>query len=425
MNYKLCEYLLPWYNKNKDLLLYNTLYGNVVLIKKKTIPQFVKIREKVLTAPSTLVNDKNISLLVKAHVLVEDDNAIRQKLNLVYKDVFENDSVLNFTILPTEKCNFRCVYCYEDFKIGKMGKNIVEHTELLMAKILTGYKSLAISWFGGEPLLAMDVIESISTKALTLCRELKIPFWSRITTNGYLLNDFVVRQLIKWHVLLYQVTIDGNPTTHNRQRPLLNGENTYETILENLLKIRNNIKSQMIKIIIRVNVSEEVQASDINRIFNLFKDDKRFVINPQPIFETENYKPSRDSRTTYFDKLSTCGVDVESSFSPEDTICYAAKQNSLMIRANGSIGKCTVNLDDSNNYFGNVLSVNMADIRTQDFIYSNSLNYKVECQKCPVYPLCFGKQCPARKHQSCGEILKKYSILVRSLEKEACVINFE
>jgi uncharacterized protein len=23
------------------------------------------------------------------------------------------------TILPTEKCNFRCTYCYEDFELGK------------------------------------------------------------------------------------------------------------------------------------------------------------------------------------------------------------------------------------------------------------------------------------------------------------------
>jgi uncharacterized protein len=35
-------------------------------------------------------------------------------------------------------------------------------------------------------------------------------------------------------------------------------------------------------------------------------------------------------------------------------ICYAAKPNSLMIRANGGIGKCTVALDDPRNDIGHL-----------------------------------------------------------------------
>ena len=27
---------------------------------------------------------------------------------------------LNLFLLPTERCNFRCTYCYEDFNIGRM-----------------------------------------------------------------------------------------------------------------------------------------------------------------------------------------------------------------------------------------------------------------------------------------------------------------
>jgi uncharacterized protein len=35
-------------------------------------------------------------------------------------------------------------------------------------------------------------------------------------------------------------------------------------------------------------------------------------------------------------------------------ICYAAKPNSIMIRANGSLGKCTVALNDPRNALGHI-----------------------------------------------------------------------
>jgi len=32
---------------------------------------------------------------------------------------------LQLILLPTEQCNFRCTYCYEDFAIGRMSDAVV------------------------------------------------------------------------------------------------------------------------------------------------------------------------------------------------------------------------------------------------------------------------------------------------------------
>ena len=40
--------------------------------------------------------------------------------------------LLELIILPTEKCNFRCTYCYEDFELGKMPEAVQRGIENLI-----------------------------------------------------------------------------------------------------------------------------------------------------------------------------------------------------------------------------------------------------------------------------------------------------
>lgn len=98
------------------------------------------------------------------------------------------DKLLHLIILPTEQCNFRCKYCYEDFKIGNMSKEKQDAIILFLRKNIKNYTAISLDWFGGEPLLAMDAIEYISKHALEICRIAKKPLISSMTTNGYFLD---------------------------------------------------------------------------------------------------------------------------------------------------------------------------------------------------------------------------------------------
>lgn len=79
-----------------------------------------------------------------------------------------NPAALHLILFPTEKCNFRCTYCYEDFEIGKMSPEIVQAIKTLLSHRASSLSRLEISWFGGEPLLARDVIESITLHILSI-----------------------------------------------------------------------------------------------------------------------------------------------------------------------------------------------------------------------------------------------------------------
>ena len=60
---------------------------------------------------------------------------------------------LQLILLPTEQCNFRCTYCYEDFAIGRMTPEVVSGVKNLIDRRADGLSHLQLSWFGGEPTL--------------------------------------------------------------------------------------------------------------------------------------------------------------------------------------------------------------------------------------------------------------------------------
>ena len=76
-----------------------------------------------------------------------DENEVKEKVSEI-KAYF--DRVLVLTIMPTEACNFRCVYCYEDHENITMKTDIVVGIERFLEKNYAKYNHISISWFGGE-----------------------------------------------------------------------------------------------------------------------------------------------------------------------------------------------------------------------------------------------------------------------------------
>src|SRR5882672_11088607 len=121
---------------------------------------------------------------------------------------------LNLILFSTEKCNFRCFYCYEDFKLGKMPSSIQEGIIQLLNRRAPTLRNLELSWFGGEPLLAVDVIENLCTSALSLAASNGFLYRSNITTNGFHLTHELAERLSGLGVNFYQITLDGDESVH-------------------------------------------------------------------------------------------------------------------------------------------------------------------------------------------------------------------
>ncbi|MDP5275258.1 radical SAM protein [Chengkuizengella axinellae] len=288
-----------------------------------------------------------------------------------------SDRSQEFIIFPTEKCNFRCTYCYEDYTLGRMSKDTISGVKALFKRRASDLDNLYISWFGGEPLIADDIVLDISAYASQLIQMYPgLKYRSSMTTNGYYLTPPTFSKLTAVGVLDYQISLDGSKETHDRTRILSGGKETFDIIWENLLSIRDS--SEPVTITLRVHFDSET----ITQIDQLIEDIKREFIHDirfSVLFKTiDRLGGPNDDKIKVFSfeekkialktlKHKLYGKDFVETEEPY--VCYASRPNSLTIRADGSIGKCTVALNDSRNNIGKLNPNGTLELNEQKIAY--------------------------------------------------------
>lgn len=276
---------------------------------------------------------------------------------------------LELTVMPTEACNFRCTYCYEDFALGRMPPEVVRGVKNLISARAPELDTLHIAWFGGEPTLALDVVRDVQSHVQAVAAEHPgLRARANMTTNAWKLARDVFDELVGLGVNEYQISFDGPPEMHDRKRKRLDGKGTFARIWRNVLAMRDSALD--FHVILRIHVDHENLASlfgFVDQIRAELGHDARFSIFLKqigryggandanlPVLSTEE-----DSRL-YQRLLTHTYGSVEQEHvrgaggtgSPK--LCYAAKGNSHVVRSDGRLCKCTVALDNPANVVGRI-----------------------------------------------------------------------
>jgi uncharacterized protein len=336
-----------------------------------------------------------------------------QRLRMQYGTYQYRNDVLELILLPSEECNFRCVYCYESFPRGTMEKWVRQAVINLARQRMPLVRAFKISWFGGEPLLGFEAIQEIAPACLELANQNGVRFASSITTNAYLLTPEIFRKLLDWKVSVYQITLDGAPEEHNKKRVLKGTAGpSFSTIYSNLKGMKDFADEFLVHI--RINFDRE-NLSRLDDLMVMLKED--FAGDPR--FDLNFYPISRWGGTND-DNLEVCGLSgseekrkLESraidyglrpmsklpAITPSSgsNVCYAARPYNLLIGADGKIMKCTIVLDTADyNIVGHLQPDGRVDIDLDKFARWVSPYYEDdrECRKCFYVPVCQGCSCP-------------------------------
>ncbi len=272
---------------------------------------------------------------------------------------------LELIILPTEKCNLNCVYCYEDFNINMMSHKHVEAIKKLINTRLYDLNVLTIQWFGGEPLLGYPIITEIMAHIQKLRGKNDTPILNGlITTNAYLLTLNKLSKLVSLGVTDYQITLDGDKEEHDKLR-IRRGDNggTFDVIWKNILVAHQSNIPFLATLRLHVNNFNKISVESLlRRASEELCNDKRFQFHIRPLSrlggKNDNVLPITDDLNLiselkqFSTSLGLINQNADAYSGISEAMCYAAKPSSYIIRADGHIGKCTIALYNDINAVG-------------------------------------------------------------------------
>jgi uncharacterized protein len=409
MGWKQSKFNVETTYKGDYWAIHNLLTHKGVLVR----PSNKKLVGLILADPNDHVGDNFFNKLVEKGLVIDEYideiELIEELKNKVIKD---KKNTLTLTIIPTYQCNFKCIYCWERTKDKKNSMNLEAQNRLLkfIELNINKFTSLELDWFGGEPLLAFEVMKNLLTQIDTVCKKNKIPYSSSLTTNGYCLSLEVFKFLLRHHTHFFQVTVDGPRKIHNTNRPLKGGSGTFDKIVDNLLDIKKNITEQFFQLIIRLNVTNETylyHEEFLNFIKENFGDDKRFRLYIQKVechndvkFDLMKEKYLQDECIT--EKL--CDACIEKNMhtstlkmlKPGDLMCKTKFEDSLFVNSDGSIYKCDMDMNREHvSSIGEINEEGILEINTPNFnFWQNNIAKPSYCYECKLLPLCFGLKCP-------------------------------
>jgi uncharacterized protein len=247
-----------------------------------------------------------------------------------------------------------------------MSSATIQSVKRLIDRRLPGLASLSVSWFGGEPLLARAIVEDISEHIIKVAADHQdLHFEADMTTNGYLLDTPVVERLSGLGIHLFQISLDGPEPLHDRTRVQASGGGSFQQIWRNLVAIRDG--TAPVNVLLRVHLTPDnlpFMPEFLVRLRETFLGDKRFQVLLKPVEPLGGPNDGmmriipQEARPRILAELEAIVVEQQAVpdrlFSAPE-VCYASRPNSLVIRANGIVSKCTVALSDPANAIGRLL----------------------------------------------------------------------
>lgn len=384
-------------------IAYNFFSGALV---EFTTRSYLLLFKKVLNTPN--ITDTNLVSLrnemIEMGFLIPSDIDELETIKLRHQQAQSDNTVLELTIVPEMGCNFSCYYCYQRDKHGRMSAKVqTAISSFVKEKLFSGVRALHVVWYGGEPLLGLDLIEKLSQDFIRYVEIVNASYVASMVTNGYLLTEKVCQKLAALKMSFVQITLDGTKLIHDKRRVLKNGDGTFNTIIDNL---QSAVK--YFNVGLRVNIDRENESSIENLLryldnLGLGKKIHPYIgnVEPYPWAETRGCLDSESFTkiaTSTYSKAAESGhpANLGVELDPRDVRCVGDRVNNLVINCEGYILKCWNDLSSAEDVekknIGNILE-GISQDKVAQAKYRHSPFNDEEYLECKILPICLGG-CP-------------------------------
>lgn len=215
---------------HEKFYVYDTGSGSLHECDKKTAD--------VLSGKKTDLSDEELK-----SVLGEIDAL--KKEGLLYKEEttaypVKSGEVKALCLHICHDCNLRCRYCFADEGAYHATREMMS---LETAKAAIDFliresgnrKALEVDFFGGEPLMNLNVIKETVYYAKAEAAKRGKQFLFTTTTNGVLLDDDAVKFLNE-EMENVVLSLDGRKEVHDLVRKTVNGKGSFDVVIEKIKK---------------------------------------------------------------------------------------------------------------------------------------------------------------------------------------------
>ena len=213
-------------------------------------------------------------------------------------------------LFTTNRCNLNCKYCYEKNRTGDMSEEtmkqsidwlINQHDERIRSR---PDQEIALTFFGGEPLLNFPVVKYGIDYAYKKYKEDGLKVGLYILSNGTILTDEMIdyfQEVLRRKGLSFfiQVSLDGCKESHDKNRIFANSDKgSFDKIIENT----SRLSKIMPNLIIRQTVVPE-NVRNLSRDFSSLINTGAKICNLTPIVEGDWSDRNID---IYLEELEKC-----------------------------------------------------------------------------------------------------------------------
>lgn len=332
-----------------------------------------------------------------AKFIVEDDvDEVKEAQEIFISK--RDTNVYKLMILPTYACNLSCWYCVQKHRNLRLSPHAVDLIKRHIHYYLDKHKDISclmLSWFGGEPLLAFDLIMDISSYAQKVCKKNNVLFSNTITTNATLLDKDKIEALKQVDMSFFQITLDGCKEEHDKVKHL-QGCSSYELILGNIKNLLEAIPQATCSLRFNYtdkNMDPQEFLDGINeRIPATLR--KNIILSFKKVWQVDNGVIDQNKMDELFERAKSYHyrMDTAANFA----ICYVECRHYNTVFPNGWVDKCD-NVDpemargrlkeDGSILWGDEL----AFWKHNSFVENES-----ECFACKYLPVCNGP-CPVER----------------------------
>ena len=389
-----------------ERLAYNSLSGGLAVLDQEGQARYAVLAKGV---PPDLNNPVDKGLLEGHFLIPEAFDELAHLKTLHLRQRYATDT-WGLTICPTIDCNFGCDYCFQQHRASRMGEAVQAKLLELFAQKAPRLTRFDVTWFGGEPTLAWDVVQSLSQGFIDIAERNGVEYGASLITNGYHLNEAKVADMLRYRIRLVQITLDGDAPYHDGRRHLLTGEGSFERILANL----RLFLGQAVFVHIRVNVDVRNREGVPALLRRLAEEGLAHQENLRVYFApvTSTAPPSHGVKDFCFTRKDFASLEPE-YFTLAESLglatlpypslqvggCVAAQLEGFVVEPDGTLQKCWDTVGQPEFAVGNILEYDPLRFAEnpvyQRWMAWDPFSAELACSRCTWLPACMGG-CPLK-----------------------------